>query len=144
MRACLWGVAVLLSFTSLISAADTPSPDQLKKSYEDALVQLKSAQDRKNELAKETENLKAKVEELSKQLTAAQAQAQDLKRELAANGDKTFYLRSYHAAWQTFLRQHPEILDRWQQFIDNDIRGNPEPMPTLIDPAWPLKRNAEG
>ena len=104
----------------------------------------KSAQDRKNELAKENDNLKAKIEELGKQLAAAQTQTQELKREVAETGDKTFYLRSYHAAWQNFLREHPEVMIRWNQFIDSDIRSNPEPMPALIDPAWPLKRNAEG
>lgn len=144
MRACLWGIVVLLATSTIGSAADTPSPDQLKKMYEDSLVQLKSAQDRKNELAKENDNLKAKVEELSKQLAAAQTQSQDLKREVAENGDKTFYLRSYHAAWQNFLREHPEVMIRWQMFIEGDIRGNPQPMPALIDPTWPLSRAAEG
>ncbi len=144
MRACQWGLILSLSFGSFVAAADTPAPDQLKKMYEDALVQLKSAQDRKNELAKENETIKARVEELSKQLAAAQAQNQDLQREVAENGDKTFYLRSYRAAWQSFLRDHPDILNRWQQFIDGDIRGQNEPLPSLIDPSWPLNRSAEG
>lgn len=144
MRACLWGLMLSLSFGSIVAAADTPSPDQLKKMYDDTLVQLKSAQDRKNELAKENETIKAKVEELSKQLAAARVENQDLQRQVAENGDKTFYLRSYHAAWQSFLRDHPDILGRWQQFIDSDIRGLSEPIPSLIDPAWPLNRSAEG
>lgn len=89
----LAGILMLSGFTD---AADTPSPDQLKKMYDDALVQLKSAQDRKNELAKENEDLKAKAEELGKDLATAQAQMQDLKREVADNAEKDFYLRLSH------------------------------------------------
>ena len=120
MRIFLLGMALVFAFSGVSLAADSPSPEQLKKMYDDALAQLKSAQDRKNELAKENENLKAKVEELTKDLAMAQSQVQDLKRENANNAEKDFYLRAYHAAWETFLKHYPELMARWKVFMESD------------------------
>ncbi len=136
----LAGILMLSGFTD---AADTPSPDQLKKMYDDALVQLKSAQDRKNELAKENEDLKAKAEELGKDLATAQAQMQDLKREVADNAEKDFYLRAYHTAWENFLRRNPELLAKWKLFIQSDIAAASQKMPEILDPSWPQEQGTE-
>ena len=44
---------VVLCFTAFPALAqDAPTPEQLKKMYDDALAQLNAAQTRKNELAK--------------------------------------------------------------------------------------------
>lgn len=137
MRLIAGVLAGVFTFGSFAYAADTPSPDQLKKMYDDALVQLKSAQDRKNELAKENEDLKAKAEELGKDLAASQAQLQDLKREVADNAEKNFYLRAYHTAWENFLRQNPELLAKWKSFLQSDIAAAPQRIPQLLDPRWP-------
>ena len=134
-------LAGILLFSGLSYAADTPTPDQLKKMYDDALVQLKSAQDRKNELAKENEDLKAKTEDLAKDLAASQAQVQDLKRDVADNAGKDFYLRAYHAAWENFLRQYPEVLVKWKMFIQSDIAAASPKTPALLDPRWPQEKD---
>lgn len=127
----------MLAFSGFVYAADTPTPDQLKKMYDEALVQLKSAQDRKNELAKENEDLKAKTEELAKDLAASQSQVQDLKRDVAENAQKDFYLRAYHAAWENFMARYPEVMARWKAFIESDVAAASPRMPPLIDPHWP-------
>lgn len=122
-----------------ISRADEPAkPEQLKKAYDDALVQLKAAQDRKAELAKENESLAAKVEEMKKQLSAAHAQMDTMKREIADNDERTFYLRSYQAAWQLFIRRYPEVLTRWKAFLGNSVLSVPNNVPELLNPEWPL------
>lgn len=145
MRLLAGVLAGILTLSGFAYAADTPSPDQLKKMYDDALVQLKSAQDRKNELAKENEDLKAKAEELGKDLAASQAQLQDLKRDAADNAEKDFYLRAYHTAWENFLRRNPELLVKWKMFMQSDITAAPHPTPQLLDPRWPQEEHdAEG
>lgn len=138
MRWLRWAVATLLAVATVGSAQEVSKPEELKRMYDEALGQLKAAQDRKNELAKENERLTAKVDELQKDLAAAQAEAQDLKKQVAENADKTFYLRSFHAAWEQFMRQHPEMMAPWRAFIEDGTLSGPETTPQLIDPHWPL------
>src|SRR5258708_34992366 len=87
-----------------VLAEDEPKPDQLKQMYQDTLAQLKSAQERKTQLAAENEQLKAKVAELEKQLAATQAKSAELEKQAAGFAEKTFFLRSHYAAWQELLR----------------------------------------
>ena len=101
-------------------------------------MQLKAAQDRKAELAKENDGLTAKVEELKKQLADAQGQVESLKREIADNDERTFYLRSYHAAWQSFIRRYPEVMARWKLYLGDSILSVPQEIPDLINPEWPV------
>src|SRR4051794_21324468 len=122
MRALAWAVTVLAlaAGATFAFAQEANNPEQLKKLYEDALAQLKGAQDRKNELATQNEQLTAKVAELQKQLDQARGEMLELKRQDAENAEKTFYLRSYHAAWQAFVDRYPELKARWKQFLDKD------------------------
>ena len=104
MRALAWAVMVvaLTAGTTLALAQDTSNPEQLKKMYGDALAQLKAAQDRKNELATQNEQLTAKVADLQKQLDQARGEMLELKRQDADNAEKSFSSAA-HAAWQTFV-----------------------------------------
>jgi len=119
MRTYLWAAAAVLLFAvpATSFADDEVKPEQLKKMYDDALGQLKAAQDRKAELVKENESLTAKVADLQKQLAAAQDQVQTLKHEVADTADRTYYLRAYHAAWQKFLTRYPEVMARWKLYL---------------------------
>jgi septal ring factor EnvC (AmiA/AmiB activator) len=129
---------VLLLIPAAISHADEPvKPEQLKKAYDDALVQLKAAQDRKAELAKENEALSAKVEELKKQLADSQSQVESLKHDVSDNEERTFYLRSYHAAWQSFIRRYPEVMARWKLYLGDSILSVPQEMPDMVKQDWP-------
>lgn len=125
----------------LTFAQDASNPEQLKKLYEDALAQLKAAQDRKNELATQNEQLAAKAAELQKQLDAARSEMLELKRRDAENAEKSFYLRSHHAAWQAFVERYPELKARWKRFLERDILAAGNEMPQLVDPTWPLSKS---
>jgi len=138
MRTCVWLIAALFLVSGTARAEDKPNPEQLKKAYEDTLAQLKEAQNSKSDLAKENEKLTKQLEDLRKQLAATQGQVESLKREVSDNDQKTFYLRSYHAAWQNFLRAHPDLLVRWKLFLGDDVLAVPEEPLPLIDPNWPL------
>jgi septal ring factor EnvC (AmiA/AmiB activator) len=138
MRGLTFVLAIILTSATISRADDPVKPEQLKKAYDDALVQLKAAQDRKAELAKENEALAAKVEELKKQVADSQTQAEALKRQMADNDDRTFYLRSYHAAWQNFIRRYPEVMARWKRYLGDSILSVPEEIPDVINPEWPL------
>src|SRR5450432_3907409 len=91
--------AVVLATSSVnpLSAQDqATNPDELNRRLQDTLAQLRSAQDRKNELATENEKLTAHVADLEKQLA-------DANRRAAKLSEDTFRLRSYYAAWQVFM-----------------------------------------
>jgi flagellar biosynthesis GTPase FlhF len=130
--------ALLGSFVFSRTAPAQESTEQLHRMYDDALKELKAAQERKAQLAEENDKLKANVEDLKKQLAAANQQAADLKREQTEQADKTFYLRSHYAAWQAFLRQYPELLGRWKAFMEADfLSPKPGLPPITIDGQWP-------
>lgn len=139
MRAALSVLlAMLLIPLSNLRADEPVKPEQLKKAYDDALVQLKAAQDRKAELAKENEALTVKAEELKKQLAASQTELNAAKRELADYDERTFFLRSYHAAWQNFIRRYPEVMARWKIYLGNSVLTVPDSLPDVLNPEWPL------
>ena len=130
------GLLAMLSVLVLPSAApaalqDGLTQEQLRKMYDDALVQLKGSQDRKAELAGENEKLQARVAELEKQLGEA-------RNELAAQAERTFFLRAHYAAWQTFLSRYPSLLQQWKVFMEADVLTGPHEIPQWMDPDWPL------
>jgi septal ring factor EnvC (AmiA/AmiB activator) len=117
-------------------AQDEPKPEQLKKMYDEALSQLKSVQDRRNQLANENEQLAAKVKELEARLATAQAEAAELRKEAAGYAEKTYYLRAHYAAWREFLQRYPEIVSRWRLFLGSNLST---PRPTNETDAWPFE-----
>ena len=145
MRTLAWAVtAVALTVatvgTGFALAQDADNPEQLKKLYADALAQLKTAQDRKNELAAQNEQLTARVTDLQKQLDAARGEMLELKRRDAENAEKSFYLRSHHAVWQLFVERYPELKARWRHFLEKDVLAAGNELPELIDPMWPMTK----
>jgi len=110
----------------------TNNPEELNRKYQDALAQLKSAQDRKNELAAENEKLHARIADLEKQLDES-------KRTAATWSEQTFRLRSHYAAWHAFLRRYPVMLERWKLFIEADPLAVPSELPEMLDPQASLK-----
>jgi hypothetical protein len=131
MARFVWLGAIILTLAfpgSALLAQDSPNPDELKKMYDDSLMQLKAAQERKNELGQENEKLRAKVAELE--------------RQLGQNADKTFFYRAHYAAWQRFIARYPKLMIEWQLFINGDLLDTHSASPELFDPNWPL--SAEG
>jgi molecular chaperone GrpE (heat shock protein) len=141
MRMCVRVVICLCLLGSAASAEEKPNPDQLKKAYDDALVQLKAAQNSKNDLARENEKLARQTDDLKKQIAAAQEQIENLKRQVSDNDEKTFYLRSYQAAWKKFLKAHPNLLAEWRSFLGEDALAIPQGVQPPIDSDLPQVRS---
>ena len=117
---------LVLAMPRAARAQDQPTADEMDKKYQDALAQLKAAQDRKNELATENEQLKARLAELEKQLNERNREAADWARQ-------TFFLRSHYASWHAFIERYPQLATRWKAFLETDLLS-PLAMPDLIDP----------
>lgn len=129
------GLALLLILSARLALAqDATTPEQLKKLYGDALAQLKAAQDRKNELAQQNEQLTAKVNELQKQLDQSRGEVLELKRHDAESAEKSYFLRSHYAAWQGFVERYPELKARWKRFLDTDLLNGQNELPQWTDP----------
>ena len=62
----------------------------------------------------------------------------ELKRQDAENAEKSFFLRSHHAAWQMFIERYPEMKVRWKEFLNRDVLAAGNELPKLVDPEWPL------
>lgn len=137
MRILIWLIAAVCLLAGSALAEDKPNPDQLKRAYDDALAQLKAAQDSKSLLAKENERLSKQVDELKKQVADDQGQIEQLKREVSDNDQKTFYLRTSLAAWQNFLRAHADVMVRWKAFMAGDVLALPQEPEPLLDWRYP-------
>ncbi len=112
-------------------AQDGANLDQVRKMYQDALVQLKDAQDRKSELANENAKLAAHVADLEKQIDA-------FKHEAAGEAERTFFLRSRYAAWEEFMKQYPDLMERWKSWLEN-AAVKTGTLPGMGDDAdWPF------
>jgi hypothetical protein len=132
-------VAVLLGVMPPASARadDKQDPEQLKKAYDDALVQLKAAQERKNQLAADNEKLAGQLSDLQKQVDRMKEEMDKIKRADAEQADQTFFLRSHFHAWQNFIRRYPDLQGRWKAYFDNPLLSTPRPVPGSIDLDWP-------
>jgi TolA-binding protein len=129
MRRVILAISVLF----LLSSAARADDSQLQKAYGDTLIQLKAAQDAKNELAGTNEKLGKQLEDTKKQLAASQARIRELERQVSDNDGKNFYLRSFYAAWQTFMKMHPDLAVRWKLYLGEDALAMPQEPRPLID-----------
>ena len=125
--------SAFLASAPIALAEDEPKPEQLKQMYQDTLSQLKSAQERKTQLAAENEQLKTKVADLEKQL---QAKNTELAKQANASGEM-FFLRSHFSAWHEFLRQYPRMQIKWRVFLESDLLTPRNNIPVFVDPDWP-------
>ena len=125
-----------------VFAQDQTNPEDLNNKYQDALAQLKAAQDRKNELATENEQLKARIAELERQ-------ADEHRRAAAEYANTTFFLRAHFAAWQTFIDRYPQLKSRWRVFLEGglldpgDLPEGLELSPLTSAERWPKSFEAK-
>lgn len=121
-----WVLTLILALgcSGVSFAQDNNNPEEIKKSLADALNQLKAAQDRKNELAKENEGLKTRIAELERQLGEQKQRTAELE-------DKTWFWRSHYFAWMKFIERYPKLLAEWKVFMET----SPLDMPSLL-PGW--------
>jgi septal ring factor EnvC (AmiA/AmiB activator) len=118
---------------ALAIAQDSPAPDAMKNMEQT----LKRDQDRISALAHDNEQLQAKVNELQKDLAAAQASNTTLQRQISDDAEKSYYLRSFHAAWEGFIALYPDVMSRWKAYLDDDQFSGPG-SDSFVDPQWPL------
>jgi len=138
-----WAVAIFVCVLSSTSwAQEEPKPEQLRKMYDDALKQLKEAQERRNELATQNEQLAKQVEDLKKQLDASTALAAGLQERVDAHAEESFKYRSTLAAWEVFLNLQPVLRAKWKVFLEREPLSVPSEPPVMLDPNWPI--SAEG
>jgi septal ring factor EnvC (AmiA/AmiB activator) len=130
-------IACVLAPSAASFAQDGANLDQEKKLYQEAEAQLKAAQDRKSELANENAKLTAHIADLEKQVEA-------FKKQSAGEADRTFFLRSRNAAWEEFMKQYPDLMERWKYWLQNGAVKTGT-LPTMGDDAdWPFNAgNAE-
>jgi hypothetical protein len=138
MRCILWLAMTLWIGTGIAFGQEDPRPEQLRTLYEDALVQLRLNQDRKNELASENEELQKQISRLENELEQVNRRLLDAHRELDGQAEKTFFLRSHYAAWHVFMQRHPGLLARWRMFLEADPMAVPNEPVDFYDPHWPL------
>jgi hypothetical protein len=127
-------IAAIALVIAPLGAQAQETPEQLRKMYDDALAQLKIAQERRNTLALENERLAAQVNQLQTQLDQARAQLDELRRAAAQWADRTFQLRAHYAAWNRFIARYPRLQQQWILFMDADILSVPAGLPELLEP----------
>jgi phage I-like protein len=96
-------IALLLLSSRVALGQDGPNPEQLKRMYNDALVQLRSAQDRKNELANENEALRSKLAEMTKAIETNHAQIEQLKANWAKLVERDNARHARTTMWKNFV-----------------------------------------
>ncbi|MGD0461505.1 MAG: hypothetical protein ABSB74_03350 [Tepidisphaeraceae bacterium] len=134
-----WMILCLALLTAATAApADNVKPDDLEKMYNDTLVQLKAAQNRKAELATQNEKLAARIAEMEKQIQAQSAQLDELKRQASSFADRTFFLRSHYAAWEQFIAANPALKAQWEIFMRTVAWVSAPQAAIFMDPQWPV------
>lgn len=135
MRVACRLVLICATFAAPALGQDDSKARQLQKMYDDALAQLRSVQDRRNELARENETLTARVKALETEVATSQEELSHFKAASATAAERTFYLRAHYAAWQAFLQRHPDLLVKWRSYLGNSLVL---PTSESADDAWPF------
>ncbi len=130
MRRMLAGLLLLAICTPVLSD-DEVNADQLKRMYDDAVTQLRAAQDRRNELAKQNEKLSSQIRDLQKQ-------AQDAKAETQTMAEQTFKMRLEYRAFQDFVKRYPGVDVRWRMFMRSDLLSRTDCILDQLNSDWPF------
>ena len=130
MRRMLAGL-LLLAICSPIFGDVEVNPDQLKRMYDDAVAQLRAAQDGRNKLAKENENMTAQIRDLQKQVQDAKSEAQTME-------ERAYKIRLEYGAFQAFLKRYPHLNARWRMFTRTDLPSGSECILDQLSSDWPF------
>jgi uncharacterized protein YlxW (UPF0749 family) len=118
-------VAASIVLTSVAMVHADPNVEQLRKLYDEALAQLRDAQDRKNELAQENERLRERIAalELPERLMPSAEWHQRMNR---------------LAAMEWFLGMHPIVAEKFNEFARANLLNTTAPAGNWYDPNWPF------
>ena len=130
-RACatVFIITMLLAPGGLMAQEELTS-DQLRRMYDDAVAQMKTTQDRRNELARDSEKLRARINELEEKLEETRAQ-------MTTTADITYKDRAEHAAFEEFLKANITIRGQWLAFLQKNIMPATD-VNQLLDTGWPF------
>jgi len=134
MRRTIVCLTVLL-LAGIVRGQDVKA-DDLKKLLDQTRAELKTAQDRKAELANENADME-------KTIQTQAAQIDDLKRKSATFADRTLFLSSQYAAWTQFINLNPTVKMQWSIFEETIASVSPGPSPLFMDTNWPLSQKKE-
>jgi hypothetical protein len=112
MRASDWAAALVLGVASATAAQQTGQSNDWKKMYDDASVQLRAAQDRKAELAKQNGQLTAQVADLQKQLETVQMDLNIVRLQTDAFAEKILLGHAFYSVWEPFAQP---VTEDWRQ-----------------------------
>ena len=126
---------VFIAITMLLApgfvlAQQELTSDQLRRMYDDAVAQMKTTQDRRNELARDSEKLRARITELEKEL-------EDTRAQMTAIADSTFKARAERAAFDDFLKANSTIRSQWLAFLQKNMIPATD-VSQLLDSCWPF------
>jgi len=128
---------VLLLAVGAAWAQEGPGPVELRKMYDDVVSQLKSAQDRKNELSGENDRLTKKLAEVEKRAKSLENRNAELERDALEYAEKTYEHRAVAAAWRVFVGKNADVRTRWNKYLEGAAAGEDEQ--TWYDRAWPFR-----
>lgn len=132
----------VLVLTGIAVAQDGGSGGDLRRAYDDVVNQLKSAQDRKNELANENEKLLRRLAELERRAKGLEARNTELERAATDYAASTYHYRSTQAAWKQFLDARPDVRQQWDRYL-KDAGGWDSTFGGLgdwLERSWPLRQ----
>jgi len=133
-----WLVAIAVCLSALVGSAwadDQLKPEEVRQKYDETLVQLRAAQDRKAELAqenqklvlenqrlvRETQQLTARIAEVEKLLPQMQMQIDSKQKECESFTDAAYFWRWRYLAWTAFLEQFPALQSQWEMYLDHSL-----------------------
>ncbi len=124
------GLGILSLLLMVSTAMGQQTQEQLQQAYDEALVQLKAAQDRKNELALENQKLQKRIAELEQQYQTTQERLETLE-------NRAYFLREHYAAWHDFVQLNPPIGLMWTNFFNSIV--TPANLTDILgDGNWPF------
>lgn len=141
---CSW-LALVVAVTLLVMPADVFAQENgqnFEGLYNDALKQLADAQQRKNELAKEIEKLKARI-------AAQDEELKSLRDGDAALRERSMFLRVHYEAWQRFVEASPDVAAAWTKYLDEKANAFTAPdgrrltLVPIDPPAEPPEKDAQ-
>ena len=132
MRRMLAGLLLLAICSPVFGDGDGDvNGDQLKRMYDNAVAQLRAAQDGRNEIAKKNETLTAQIRDLQKQV-------QDAKDEAQSKVEGAYKMRREYGAFQEFLERYPGLNMRWRIFLGTDSKSGSECILDQLNSDWPF------
>jgi predicted nuclease with TOPRIM domain len=138
LRRTVWAAILAILLAPWAQAQEVREASDWKKMYDDASLQLRAAQDRKSEMAKQITDLTARISALQTQLQAAEDALNALHHQTESTADRNHLLNSIYSGWESFTLQNADIRTRWQAYWAFGLASYRSDFPIVANPQWPL------